>query len=83
MAVWIAQFFGDCTTSRTDEIKTHLRRLSGYSLGLLHELRGAHDLNYDQRTEGFIYLYRTAKNFEAAHAAALGVDNPRVRPKPL
>ena len=65
--------------SRTDEIKTHLRRLSGYNLGLLQKLRAAHDLNYDQRTEGFIYLYRTAKSFVAARAAALGVDDPRVR----
>jgi D-amino-acid dehydrogenase len=46
-------------------------------------LRAAHDLNYDQRTEGFIYFYRTAKSFEATRATALGVDDPRVRPKPL
>lgn len=83
MAVWIARFFGNCTTTRTREIKTHLRRLSGYSLGLLQELRDAHDLKYDHRTDGFLYLYRTAKSFEAASAAALGVDDPRVRPKPL
>jgi len=42
-------------------------------------LRAAHDLNYDQRTEGSIYLYRTAKSFVAARAAALGIDDPRVR----
>jgi D-amino-acid dehydrogenase len=50
MAVWIARFFGNCTTSRTDEIKTHLRRLSGYSLRLLQELRAAQNLNYGQRS---------------------------------
>jgi len=83
MAAWIVRFFGNCTASRTAEIKTQLRRLSGYSLGLLQDLRGAHDLAYDQRTDGFIYLYRTAKSFETAHAAALGVDDPTVRPKAL
>ncbi len=83
VAVWIARFFGNCTTRRTQEIKTHLRRLSGYSLGLLQELRTTHAIEYDHRTDGFIYLYRTAERFEAARAAARGVDDPVVRPKSL
>jgi len=83
VAAWLVRFFGNCTATRTAEIKTHLRRLSGYSLALLQEMRAAHDLRYDARTDGFIYLYRTVKSFEIAKTAAMGVDDPAVRPKPL
>jgi len=81
VAAWIVRFFGNCTATRTAEIKTHLRRLSGYSLALLQEMRATHDLSYDARTDGFIYLYRTARSFETAQAAAQGVDDPATRPK--
>ena len=90
MAVWIARFFGNCTTSRTDETKNTPRQLSVYSLGLPQELPTTHDprptthdLEYDQRTDEFNHLYRITKSFEATRAAALRVEDPSVRPKPL
>ena len=50
---------------------------------MLQDLRTKHDLKYDHRTDGFIYLYQTAKSFEATHTASLSVDDVDARPKPL
>jgi D-amino-acid dehydrogenase len=45
-----------------------MRRLANYSRSLLHELRARHDLEYEQ-TQGYLQLFRHARDLERSAAA--------------
>ncbi|NQV79588.1 MAG: D-amino acid dehydrogenase [Alphaproteobacteria bacterium] len=83
MVLWIARFFGNCTTTRMREIKARLRRLSSYSLDLLQTLRDAENIAYDAQTNGLIYLYRDPGALDGAQQVATSGGDPRAHPTRL
>ncbi len=83
MAVWIARFFGNCTTTRTAAIKERLRRLSSYSFDMLKTVRDAEHIGYDSQTNGLLYLYRDDAALQTAFRTATGGDDARAYPTRL
>ncbi len=67
---WGLKFLRHCTDARETEGRERLKRMVHYSLDKLIELRTATGIAYHQRTDGFLSLYRSPKNFAAAAAAA-------------
>ena len=68
--LWGLQFLRECTPARTRHNIEQIVRLGTYSRSMLQELRRSTGLNYDQRTEGILHFYTSAKEFDGAHAPA-------------
>ncbi len=64
--LWGLQFMRECTPARTRHNIGQIVRLGTYSRSMLQELRRATGLSYDQRTQGILHFYTSAKEFEAA-----------------
>ncbi len=63
---WMAQMLGNCTTAAYQTNKRRMVRLAEYSRDCLMELRSDTGISYDERTQGTLQLFRTAKQVEAA-----------------
>ena len=77
--LWGLQFLRECTPARTRRNIEQIVRLGTYSRAELQRLRAERGLRYDQRTQGILHFYTSAKEFEAAAAPtaqmrALGCD---------
>jgi len=68
--LWGLQFLRECTPARTRWNIAQIVRLGTYSRDTLQALRAATGLHYDQRTQGILHFYTSAKEFEGAEAPA-------------
>ena len=64
--LWGLQFMRECTPTRTRHNIEQIVRLGTYSRAMLQELRDTTGLQYDQRTQGILHFYTSAKEFDAA-----------------
>ncbi len=64
--LWGLQFLRECTPGRTRHNIEQIVRLGTYSRAMLQQLRRDTGLNYDQRTQGILHFYTSAKEFDAA-----------------
>ncbi len=63
---WLLQMLMNCTTSRYEVNKARMLRLAEYSRDCLVALRADTGIDYDQRTQGTMQLFRTQKQLDAA-----------------
>ncbi|MEY4697223.1 MAG: hypothetical protein RIT14_1651 [Pseudomonadota bacterium] len=63
---WLARMLANCTTAAYATNKRRMVRLAEYSRDCLIDLRVETGIAYDQRTQGTLQLFRTAKQVEAA-----------------
>lgn len=63
---WMAKMLGNCTTPAYQTNKRRMVRLAEYSRDCLMDLRRDTGISYDERTQGTLQLFRTAKQVEAA-----------------
>jgi D-amino-acid dehydrogenase len=63
---WMLRFWRECTAERARTNTTRKARLSLYSQGVFHETLKRAAVDYDGRTGGLLYLYRTPSLFEGA-----------------
>jgi len=76
---WGLRFLRCCTQRRLEAGTERLYRLSQYSLACLKELRAELDLDYLQRDQGILSLYRSAPEFDlAARGAQARADGEAV-----
>ena len=64
--LWGLQFLRECTPARTRHNIEQIVRLGTYSRNMLQQLRRDTGLAYDQRTQGILHFYTSAKEFEAS-----------------
>lgn len=67
---WLARFLVNCTETRARENTERVLRVALYSRDVLKELRQETKLEYDQRTQGILHIYRNEKDFAQARAIA-------------
>jgi len=72
MWAWSLRFLRECTATRARVNTLRKHALCLYSQRLLHELVTETGIEYDGRTGGLLYLYRTAESFER------GIANMRI-----
>ena len=72
MLRWGLGVLRNCTTARYKLNKGRMVRLAQYSRDCLIELRAHTAIDYEQRTQGTLQLFRTQRQFDAS-AADLGV----------
>ncbi|MBC7500657.1 MAG: D-amino acid dehydrogenase [Herminiimonas sp.] len=63
---WVLQLLMNCTAARYDLNKTRMLRLAQYSRDCLEDLRNATGIEYDQRTQGTLQLFRNQMQLDAA-----------------
>lgn len=63
---WILQFLAACNTSTSDDTTQKLLRLAFYSRDLMHELVGAHALDFDYVQNGKLVVHTDPSSFESA-----------------
>ncbi len=63
---WMAKMLANCTTAAYQTNKRRMVRLAEYSRDCLMELRAETGISYDERAQGTLQLFRTAKQVEAA-----------------
>lgn len=66
--LWGLQFLRECTPARTRRNIEQIVRLGTYSRAELQALRAERGIRYDERTQGILHFYTSAKEFEAAAA---------------
>jgi D-amino-acid dehydrogenase len=72
MWAWLWRMLGNCTAARYAVNRSRMLRLSRYSHECLVALRRATGIHYDERSNGVLELYRTARELdEAGREAAL------------
>jgi D-amino-acid dehydrogenase len=64
--LWGLQFMRECTPARTRHNIEQIVRLGTYSRATLQALRADTGLQYDERTQGILHFYTSAKEFDAA-----------------
>ena len=64
--LWGLQFLRECSPARTRHNIEQIVRLGTYSRQTLQQLRSETSLHYDQRTQGILHFYTSAKEFEGA-----------------
>ena len=62
---WIAQFLGNCSTTRYDLNKSRMVRLAEYSRDCLRSLRANTGIHYEERCRGTLQVFRTHKQLAA------------------
>ncbi len=67
---WGLHFLANCTPGRTAINTERTLRVALYSRQCLQELRAATGIQYDQKTEGILHVYRDPREFAHARAAA-------------
>ncbi len=68
--LWGLKFLRECTPARTRHNIRQIVNLGTYSRDTLQQLRRDTGLQYDQRTQGILHFYTSAKEFDAALAPA-------------
>lgn len=68
MLRWGLAMLRNCTAARYEVNKGRMVRLAEYSRDCLRELRAQTGIQYDQRTQGTLQLFRTQKQFDGAAA---------------
>ncbi len=68
--LWGLQFLRECTPARTRRNIEQIVALGTYSRDTLQQLRRETGIRYDQRTQGILHFYTSAKEFDAALAPA-------------
>lgn len=63
---WMAQMLAHCSAERYVVNKERMMRLAGYSRDCLRELRAQTGIDYEQRTQGTLQLFRTQAQLDAA-----------------
>lgn len=63
---WVFQLLLNCTAARYEINKGRMVRLAEYSRDCLIALRAATGIEYDQRTQGTLQLFRTQQQLDAA-----------------
>lgn len=63
---WMAAMLANCTADRYAVNKERMLRLAEYSRDCLRELRQATGIQYEQRAQGTLQLFRTEAQLEAA-----------------
>lgn len=63
---WMAAMLANCSASRYTVNKERMLRLAEYSRDCLRELRANTGIQYEQRTQGTLQLFRTDHQYEAA-----------------
>jgi D-amino-acid dehydrogenase len=64
---WALRWLRECRSSRFKINRERMRRLALYSRAQLHDLRGRHQLEYEQ-TKGFLQLFRSDKDLWRAQS---------------
>jgi D-amino-acid dehydrogenase len=64
--LWGLQFMRECTPARTRHNIEQIVRLGTYSRAMLQQLRADTGIAYDQRTQGILHFYTSAKEFDGA-----------------
>jgi D-amino-acid dehydrogenase len=66
---WVCRFLRECTTGRLQANTDIKLRLAFYSLRCINEIAADTGIDYDQRSRGILYLYRTQQALDggAAH----------------
>jgi D-amino-acid dehydrogenase len=64
---WVARMLLNCTSSAYTINKSRMVRLAEYSRDCLMQLRADTGISYDERTQGTLQLFRTAKQVDAAY----------------
>ncbi|MBI4969069.1 MAG: D-amino acid dehydrogenase [Rhodospirillales bacterium] len=67
---WGLRFLANCTPGRTRINTERTLRIALYSRTLLKALRAETGIEYDQRSEGILHLYRDGREFDLAVKAA-------------
>lgn len=63
---WMAQMLANCTAARYELNKGRMLRLAAYSREVLAGLRAQTGIEYDQRTQGTLQLFRTGAQLDAS-----------------
>ena len=80
---WAIRFLRLCTPEAFQRTLRHMNRLSIYSFEALKAVREVEAIDYDQRAEGTLNMYRTRVGFETAATLAASEEDPRFRPEVL
>jgi D-amino-acid dehydrogenase len=64
---WMAKMLANCTSEAYAVNKRRMVRLAEYSRDCLIDLRAETGIDYDQRTQGTLQLFRTQKQVDAAY----------------
>ena len=64
---WMAQMLRNCTSTRYAVNKERMTRIAEYSRDCLRQLRKDTGIAYEQRTQGTLQVFRTARQLAAAH----------------
>ncbi len=68
--LWCLSFLRNCTPARTRHNIRQIVNLGTYSRAALQQLRRDTGIQYEQRTQGILHFYTSAKEFDAALAPA-------------
>lgn len=63
---WVGKMMRNCTSARYAENKSRMVRLAEYSRDCLRQLRADTGIEYEQRTQGTLQVFRTQQQLEAA-----------------
>jgi D-amino-acid dehydrogenase len=75
---WLARLLANCTEDAYNRNKSRMVRLAEYSRDVLRDLRGATGIEYDQRMQGTLQLFRTQKQLDAVPNDTVVLDQFRV-----
>jgi D-amino-acid dehydrogenase len=83
--LWTLKFLRECTPVRTRLNIERIVKLGTYSREMLRALRAETGIDYDQRMQGILHFYTSAKELEAAEEPAaqmraLGCDRRLITP---
>ena len=67
---WLAQFIGECRSSRVLRNTAALVAMAKYSRSTLQEMRRELGIQYDQRERGILNFYRSTEEFESSQRMA-------------
>ena len=67
---WGLRFLSNCTAARAEANTERTLRVALYSRLCLQQLRAETGIHYDQQTKGILHVYRDAREFDHACAAA-------------
>jgi D-amino-acid dehydrogenase len=68
--LWGLAFLRECSPARTRHNIAQIVRLGTYSREVLQSLRGERSIRYDERTQGILHFYTSAREFEGAEGPA-------------
>jgi D-amino-acid dehydrogenase len=71
---WLAAMLANCSASRYAINKERMLRIAEFSRDCLRELRDELGLEYEQRTQGTLQLFRTRQQWEAARRDTAVLD---------